>query len=58
MSDLYYVVVNDEEQYSIWSEGSKMPPGWQAVGEPQPREECLQYIDRIWTDICPRSARG
>lgn len=58
MEDLYYVVINDEEQYSVWSADLEIPPGWRAIGEPQPREHCLHYIDRTWTDMRPRSARA
>jgi MbtH protein len=58
MNDSYYVVINDEDQYSIWSADREIPRGWQAVAEPWPRAECLAYIDRVWTDIRPRSARS
>ena len=57
MSELYQVVVNEEEQYSVWREGSPPPAGWQPVGVAGPREECLHYIDEHWTDMRPRSVR-
>ncbi|MER7419940.1 MbtH family NRPS accessory protein [Micromonospora peucetia] len=53
----YHVVVNDEEQYSIWSEGSEIPAGWRAVGVTGDRATCLAHIDEVWTDLRPRSLR-
>lgn len=53
----YSVVVNDEEQYSIWPRVRPLPLGWQAEGTSGSREECLQHIDEVWTDLRPRSAR-
>jgi len=56
MSD-YDVVVNDEEQYSIWATDLPLPDGWRAVGQRGPREDCLSYIEEHWTDMRPRSLR-
>ena len=56
-TELYTVVVNDEEQYSIWRLGREIPPGWHEVGKTGPKEECLAYIDEVWTDMRPRSLR-
>jgi MbtH protein len=56
-SELYYVVKNTEEQYSIWPHYKKIPEGWEAVGEPKPKAECLAYIENIWTDMRPLSLR-
>lgn len=53
----YFVVVNDEEQYSIWPQGRDLPAGWTAVGEARSREECLDHIERVWTDMRPKSVR-
>jgi MbtH protein len=53
----YQVVVNDEEQYSIWAADRELPAGWQAEGTVGPREDCLAHIDEVWTDLRPRSAR-
>jgi len=53
----YLVVVNQEEQYSIWPEGWEMPAGWRAVGRPGPKAECLAYIKEVWTDMRPLSLR-
>lgn len=55
---IYQVVVNDEEQYSIWQEGMKMPLGWKAVGFSGEKEKCLDYIDKVWTDMRPLSLRN
>lgn len=53
----YEVVVNHEEQYSIWEEGREIPPGWKAVGKSGPKEECLAHIEKVWTDMRPLSVR-
>jgi MbtH protein len=53
----YFVVVNDEEQYSIWPAQRDLPNGWRAIGPPRPRAECLDYIEQVWTDIRPKSVR-
>ena len=54
---VYVVVMNDEEQYSIWPEVRELPPGWHAEGTRGSREECLAHIDRVWVDITPASVR-
>jgi MbtH protein len=51
------VVVNDEEQYSIWPLGRELPAGWRADGFTGTEEECLAYIDETWTDMRPASLR-
>lgn len=53
----YHVVVNDEEQYSIWPDGSELPAGWHSVGVGGDRASCLAHIDQVWTDLRPRSLR-
>lgn len=53
----YHVVVNDEEQYSIWAADREPPPGWQVVGAPGPKKECLDRITELWTDMRPLSVR-
>lgn len=55
--DEYSVVINDEEQYSIWPVGRDVPSGWREVGVRGPRQHCLGYIDETWTDMRPRSLR-
>ena len=53
----YAVVVNDEEQYSIWPAERELPAGWRPDGFSGAEEECLAYIDEIWTDMRPASLR-
>jgi MbtH protein len=51
------VVLNDEEQYSIWPTGRALPAGWREDGFTGTEEECLAYIDEVWTDMRPASLR-
>ncbi|MFF0552724.1 MbtH family protein [Streptomyces sp. NPDC004311] len=53
----FTVVVNGEEQYSIWAEGREMPLGWREAGMSGTKEECLAHIDEVWTDQRPLSVR-
>ncbi len=53
----YKVVVNGEEQYSIWPADRDNAPGWRDEGTRGTREECLAHIGRVWTDMRPRSLR-
>ena len=53
----YRVVVNHEEQYSIWLADREIPLGWSAVGTEGPRADCLAYIREVWTDMRPLSLR-
>ena len=52
------VVVNDEEQYSIWPVDREPPEGWKEAGCSGGREECLNYIAQVWRDMRPLSVRG
>lgn len=54
---IYTVVVNHEEQYSIWPAARQLPLGWQEVGKQGLKAECLAYIQDVWTDMRPRSLR-
>lgn len=54
---IFEVVVNDEEQYSIWPVGRALPLGWRVAGKQGTRTECLAYIEETWTDMRPRSLR-
>jgi len=54
---LYKVVVNHEEQYSIWPADRDNPPGWCDGGKTGPKAECLAYIEQVWTDMTPLSVR-
>ncbi|TCC06292.1 MbtH family protein [Kribbella soli] len=51
------VVRNEEEQYSIWPVGRELPQGWTEVGVSGPEQDCLDYIERTWTDLRPLSLR-
>lgn len=53
----FLVVLNHEEQYSIWPADREPPPGWRREGMEGTREECLAHIDRVWTDMRPLSLR-
>ncbi|GHF81415.1 MbtH family protein [Streptomyces filamentosus] len=53
----YLVVVNHEEQYSIWAEGREVPLGWTATGFSGPKDACLAHINEVWTDMRPLSLR-
>lgn len=53
----YIVVVNDEEQYSIWPDYRQIPLGWHDAGVRGPKQECLDYIAKVWTDMRPKSLR-
>ena len=53
----YTVVVNHEEQYSIWLVGRPVPAGWREVGTTGSKKECLDYIEVTWTDMRPLSLR-
>jgi MbtH protein len=53
----YRVVVNHEEQYSIWPADRENPLGWRDAGKAGTKSECLAYIERVWTDMRPLSVR-
>ena len=55
--EMYYVVKNHEEQYSIWPDYKPIPAGWEAEKEPEPKADCLAYIEKTWTDMRPLSLR-
>ena len=56
-STRYQVVVNHEEQYSIWPADRAVPLGWQAEGFSGSKAECLAHIEAVWTDMRPLSLR-
>ena len=53
----FLVVCNEEEQYSIWDPSTPVPAGWRPEGFAGSREDCLAHIERVWTDMRPRSVR-
>ncbi len=54
---VYQVVVNHEEQYSIWPADRPLPLGWTAIGTPGTKQACLDHIAEVWTDMRPLSLR-
>lgn len=53
----YKVVINHEEQYSIWPADRENPLGWKDVGKEGSKQEVLDYIEEVWTDMRPLSLR-
>jgi MbtH protein len=53
----YKVVINHEEQYSIWPGDREIPMGWKEEGFSGTKEKCLQHIEEVWTDMRPLSLR-
>ncbi|SON59512.1 Enterobactin biosynthesis protein YbdZ [Mycobacterium simulans] len=53
----FFVLVNDEEQHSLWPAFAEIPAGWNVVYGEAERHACLDYIEQNWTDIRPRSLR-
>jgi MbtH protein len=54
----YYVVINGEEQYSIWPTHKSVPLGWTCVGVEGSKQRCLEHIEATWKDMRPASLRG
>jgi MbtH protein len=54
---IYRVVVNHEEQYSIWPTHMEIPLGWKDVGKSGTKAECLERVKELWTDMRPLSVR-
>ncbi|HLJ16211.1 MAG TPA: MbtH family protein [Bryobacteraceae bacterium] len=54
---LFKVVMNQEEQYSIWPVERENPPGWADAGKRGTKQECLAYIEEVWVDMRPLSLR-
>jgi MbtH protein len=57
LEDRYVVVINDEEQHSIWPTDREIPRGWKPTGFEGDRAACLSNIDAVWSDLRPRSLR-
>ena len=53
----YKVVINQEEQYSIWPADRANASGWRDAGKQGQKQECLEYINEVWTDMRPLSLR-
>lgn len=53
----HQVLINHEEQYSLWPAHKKIPGGWKNVFGPSDKESCLAYVREVWTDMRPKSLR-
>ncbi|CAB3754997.1 antibiotic synthesis protein MbtH [Burkholderia sp. MSh2] len=53
----FQVVINHEEQYSIWPDFKEVPAGWRKVGVQGTKQVCLDHIEQVWTDMRPLSLR-
>ncbi|MDC6378624.1 MbtH family NRPS accessory protein [Pseudomonas sp. 15A4] len=56
-STQFRVVINHEEQYSIWPDYKAIPDGWKSVGVEGDKQTCLNHIESVWTDMRPLSLR-
>lgn len=56
-TQIYKVVINHEQQYSLWPADRTNPLGWQDAGKSGLKQECLDYIQQVWTDMRPLSLR-
>lgn len=53
----FIVLINEEEQYSLWPAGKSIPGGWKSTGKEGPKADCLKYVDEVWIDMRPMSLR-
>ena len=53
----FYVLVNDEDQHSLWPTFAEVPQGWRVVFGEESRKACLEYVEQNWTDMRPKSLR-
>jgi MbtH protein len=56
--DEYTVVINVEEQYSVWPTEKDIPLGWKPVNQKGTKQDCLDYIEKVWKDILPASLKN
>lgn len=56
-NDFFKVIVNGEEQYSIWFADKEIPSGWHDTGKRGSKDDCLAYVKEVWTDMTPLSLR-
>ncbi|MGH3902120.1 MAG: MbtH family protein [Pseudonocardiaceae bacterium] len=54
-SGIFYALINDEGQHSLWPTFVDVPPGWTIVHGPETRRSCLDYVEEHWTDMRPKS---
>ncbi|AMT70904.1 MbtH family protein [Mycobacteroides immunogenum] len=53
----FYVLVNDEEQHSLWPKAIEVPEQWRVVFGAAPRADCVEYVEANWSDMRPKSLR-
>jgi MbtH protein len=53
----FFVLVNDEDQHSLWPAFVDVPAGWRVAFGESTRADCLAYVEKHWTDLRPRSLR-
>ncbi|MFE9427036.1 MbtH family protein [Kitasatospora sp. NPDC006697] len=53
----FFVLVNDEEQHSLWPSFAEVPAGWRVAFGAEDRQQCLEYVEQNWTDLRPKSLR-
>lgn len=53
----FYVVVNEEDQHSLWPTFAEVPAGWRVAFGASDRIGCLDYVEEHWTDMRPKSLR-
>ncbi|SBS79759.1 Protein MbtH [uncultured Mycobacterium sp.] len=53
----FYVLVNDEEQHSLWPAFAEIPAGWRLAFGDANRDECVQFVEQNWSDMRPKSLR-
>lgn len=53
----FFVLVNDEDQHSLWPAFAEVPAGWRVVFGEGSRSDCLAYVEEAWTDLRPRTLR-
>lgn len=56
-NETYIVLINHEEQYSLWPSAKSVPAGWTVAKTEAPKAECLQFVEENWTDMRPLSLR-
>ncbi len=56
-SEQFVVLINHEEQYSLWPRTKEIPAGWRATGMEGSKDACVGYVDETWTDMRPLSLR-
>lgn len=54
---LYKVLINQQEQYSLWPDYKAVPAGWRETGKQGSKADCLAYVEQVWTDMRPLSLR-